>query len=408
MAKHDHPFWRKPKHHLDAEHTNDHVHWVELFYDLIHVVTIFMLGNYLSHHLDVHGFLVFTGLFLAVWYAWADNTIYNSVYVSTDILHRIGMALQIITVMIVAASIPAIGAGGWPFFALGYAMNRAITAAMWLRAAGVDPDHPDNAARAVARNFAILAAVFALSAILPRPLAYWVFGLGLLSVQLQYVLPRVGTFWNTRITPRLGHISERFALLILILIGEGFFKLVVTLSEKGIYKVSFGTLFNLAIGGISLFVMAWVYFDSAGNAKPKSDSKGQMLTYWFAHIVLMLCCVLMGVALAGEVYVGFLEPYPYDYAVIGCIGLVGFLGSLTIIQSVIVDRDLTRKYHTNRVRLFGIAVTLLTLLLVPYIPSIIGNLLWGTALFSQIAWPLYRAIREMSADDWDTAKPDRH
>jgi low temperature requirement protein LtrA len=28
--------------------------------------------------------------------------------------------------------------------------------------------------------------------------------------------------------------SERFALLLLIVVGEGFFKLVITLSEKGI------------------------------------------------------------------------------------------------------------------------------------------------------------------------------
>lgn len=27
------------------------------------------------------------------------------------------------------------------------------------------------------------------------------------------------------------------------------------------------------------------------------------------------------------------------------------------------------------------------------VPSFIGNLLWGTGLFSQIAWPLYVALR---------------
>lgn len=26
-----HPLWRKPKHHLDADSSNDHVHWIELF-----------------------------------------------------------------------------------------------------------------------------------------------------------------------------------------------------------------------------------------------------------------------------------------------------------------------------------------------------------------------------------------
>jgi len=31
----------------------------------------------------------------------------------------------------------------------------------------------------------------------------------------------------------------------------------------------------------------------------------------------------------------------------------------------------------------------------PFVPSIVGNLLWGLALYSQIAVPLYRAARDM-------------
>jgi len=41
MALENHPMWRLPKHHLDLKSSHDHVHWVELFYDLIHVVIIF-------------------------------------------------------------------------------------------------------------------------------------------------------------------------------------------------------------------------------------------------------------------------------------------------------------------------------------------------------------------------------
>ncbi|MGI9452673.1 MAG: low temperature requirement protein A [Geminicoccaceae bacterium] len=69
--------WRKPQHHMDIDHTHDHVHWVELFYDLIHVVTIFLLGNYLSHHLSLDGFFVFAGLFIALWFAWGDLSVFN-------------------------------------------------------------------------------------------------------------------------------------------------------------------------------------------------------------------------------------------------------------------------------------------------------------------------------------------
>ncbi len=70
------------------------------------------------------------------------------------------------------------------------------------------------------------------------------------------MLPRIGTLRFERFLPRLDHLSERFALLMLILIGEGFFKIVVTLSDKGISKVGAGTLFNVVMGGLSLFALA--------------------------------------------------------------------------------------------------------------------------------------------------------
>lgn len=393
----DYPLWRRPRHHMDAETASDHVHWVELFYDLIHVVTIFMLGNYLSHHLDWHGFWVFSGLFLAVWYAWADNTVYNSLYVSTDIHHRLAMALQVVTVMIMAAAIPSIGDGGWPYFALAFAVNRAMTGRLYWRARAIGHESRNSMAFETTRNFMVLAVIFAVSAILPRPLAYWVFGTALAGVILQYVVPRIGTARFERFVPRLGHLSERFALLVLIMLGEGFFKLVVTLADKGIDKVGGGALFNLAIGGISIFVLVWVYFDAVGNAKPRDD-RLSLIIYWFGHLVLMWGSVLVGVALAGEVYVGFLDPYPLGYGLLGGTGMIAFLASLWVIQQVITGRDTTRRFHHGRVRAFGIAMTLLMLAVFQYVPSIIGNLIWGTALFSQVAWPLWQAYRKFRAD----------
>lgn len=386
--------WRRPRHYMDVDDAHDHVHWVELFFDLIHVVTIFILGNYLSHHLDWQGFWVFTGLFLAIFYAWADSSVYNSLYISTDMPHRVAMALQIVTMMFIAAAIPAVEGSGWMYFALGYALNRALTAYLYWRARCVDTR--DNAlAHEQGRNFFILAGLFALSAFLPRPLAYWVFGAGVIAIQLQYMLPRIGTLRFERFVPRLGHISERFGLLMLILLGEGFFKLVLTLADKGVYNVGAGTLFNVAMGGFSLFALAWIYFDCVGNAKPKSRENGVMVRYWLAHIAILWSAVTVGVALAGEVYVGLWEPYPDGYGALGSVGLAVFLAALWMLQRDVAGRDITCRYHSAGVRLFGIVMALVLLAVHPFVPSIAGNSLWGLALFSQVGVPIYRAAREM-------------
>ncbi len=389
MALHDHPMWRKPQHHQDLDHTHEHVHWAELFYDLIHVVTIFLLGNYLSHHLDVQGFLVFAGVFVALWYAWGELSLFNSIYVSTDVWHRVIMSVMICTLMFMAAAIPAIEGGGWMFFALGFAANRAMLAALYLRARRVNASSHSMCSEQ-ARNFAIFAFVFAITAFLPKPFAFWAFAAAMVATQLLYMIPKVSVLRFDRFIPRAGHMAERFALLTLIVLGEGFFKLVVTLSEKGIYKVTPDVLVNFVIGGVSMFVMCWIYFDFVGNGKPKDDRPSTLVTWWLSHLVLMLCGVMVGVALAAEVKVGFWEPFPTKYAAIGCFGLAGYIAMLWVLRHVIEHR-VASEFGRGDVRFFGIVLAITTFFIVPYVPALVGNLLWGTALFSQIIIPVTRA-----------------
>ena len=163
-----HPMWRAPQHHMDVDKSHDHVHWIELFYDLIHVVIIFLLGNFLGEHLSLDGFLVFAGIFIAIWFAWADSSVYNSLYVSTDVKHRLIMSSHIITAMVMAASIPNILDKGWVYFALAYSVNRFITAYLFYRTNRLGVEETILASK-VSRNFFLLSILFAVSAFLPKP-----------------------------------------------------------------------------------------------------------------------------------------------------------------------------------------------------------------------------------------------
>lgn len=386
MALTDHPMWQKPQHHLDVDDAHDHVHWTELFYDLIHVVTIFLLGNYLSDNLGIQGFLVFAGAFVALWYAWGELSVFNSIYIAVDFWHRLIMAIMICTVMFMAAAIPAIDGKGWMFFALGFAANRLMIAALYFRARRSNASSRSLCSEMV-RNFGIFSVIFAITAFLPKPLAYWAFGAAMIATQAIYMIPRISVLRFERFAPRVGHMAERFALLTLIVLGEGFFKLVVTLSEKGIYKVSPDVLVNFVIGGVSMFVMCWLYFDFVGNGKLKKINLSNLVIWWLANLTLMLCGVMVGVALAAEVKVGFWEPFPTKYAAIGCFGLAGYIAMLWVLQQIIEHR-FAHDFSRAAVRLFGITLAIATYFVVPYVPTLIGNILWGTALFSQIAIPL--------------------
>ena len=107
---------------------------------------------------------------------------------------------------------------------------------------------------------------------------------------------------------------------------------------------------------------------------------------------------MIGIALVGEVKVGFMEPYPTKYAALGCSGLALFLASLTVIQNMIEPREANR-FSLGGLRWFGIGLALLTFFVVPYVPSIIGNILWGTALFSQNLVTLWRARRALASEN---------
>ena len=142
----------------------------------------------------------------------------------------------------------------------------------------------------------------------------------------------------------------------------------------------------------------WIYFDFVGNGKPKDKKKWTLVSWWLAHLILMMSAVMVGVALAGEVKVGFWEPYPLKYGVIGCTGLAIFLLSLLWIQ-LNIEKRVAHRFATAKIRLFGVVLALVTLPILPHVPAIIGNLLWGTALISQIALPVTRAYLTFSREE---------
>lgn len=395
------PLWRSPRHHQDLSESHDHVHWVELFYDLIHVVMIFLLGNYLSHHHNLAGFVAFSMLFIAMWVAWGETSVYNSLYVSTDWLYRMCTAFQTLSVMFMAASIPAIEPSlsdpgkGFSYFSAAYATNRMILGLMYFRAIKSKAEHTSLAHEQSLRFF-LLGLLFFVAAFLPASVGVLLFICGIVMTQLFYFLPKLTIMRLERFTPRMGHFSERFALLLLIVNGEGFFKLVVTLSEKGIYKVGADVLFNVAFGGLAVFALTWIYYDFVGNCKTREGNRYLYMT-WLGHMFLMLSAVMIGVALAGEVYVGFMETYPIYYGNLGSLGLATYLTSIMIIQKS-VEPHTAHRFANPKVLLIAISLALFCFAVFRFVPSILGNLIWVSAIVVVLLVPISRAYFVLSRE----------
>ena len=398
------PMWRPPKHHQDLPDAHDHVHWMELFYDLIHVVMIFLLGNYLSHHHDMAGFIAFVMIFVAMWLAWGETSVYNSLYVSTDWIYRLCTAFQTLSVMFMAASIPAIEPSlsdpgkGFTYFAAAYGMNRLILGLMYFRAAKSKVEST-SLAHEQALRFILLSILFFVAAFLSGATGVLVFVAGVVITQFFYFIPKLTIMRLERFAPRMGHFTERFALLLLIVNGEGFFKLVVTLSEKGIYKVGPEVLFNVSFGGLAVFALTWIYFDFVGNYKIRKGNR-YLYMIWLGHMLLMLAAVMIGVALAGEVYVGFMEPYPVYYGTLGCLGLVLYLFSIFIIQCS-VEPQAAHRFANPKVLFAAIGLSLLCFATFRYMPAIFGNLLWASAIILVLPIQILRAYKVLSREHAD-------
>jgi low temperature requirement protein LtrA len=81
--------WRAPQLRVTIESEGiNHASWIELFFDLVCVIVIAELSNYLSEHLSFSGFVQFAALFVPCWWAWVLFTFYIDRYDTDDVPHR--------------------------------------------------------------------------------------------------------------------------------------------------------------------------------------------------------------------------------------------------------------------------------------------------------------------------------
>ena len=117
---------------------------LELFFDLCFVVAVAQASNSLHHALaedDLHQVVVgYPIAFFAIWWAWMNFTWFASAYDNDDVLYRVGVFVQIVGVLILAAGVPrAFSGASFAIVTLGYAVMRVGLVFLWLRAARDDP-----------------------------------------------------------------------------------------------------------------------------------------------------------------------------------------------------------------------------------------------------------------------------
>ena len=83
-----------------------HATWLELFFDLVFVVAVAELGHFLHNNLSPWGLVVFTLLFVPVWWQWIDFSYFLDQFDVDDLLHKVSLFAVMFGVIALAITIP--------------------------------------------------------------------------------------------------------------------------------------------------------------------------------------------------------------------------------------------------------------------------------------------------------------
>lgn len=211
-----------------------HAGWLELFYDLVFAAAIAQLGQNLSHAVTIFGFLNYVTLFVIVVWAWTGATFYATRFDADDLVHRILVLLQMGGAIALAVNIhdamdeTSIG------FALSYITIRIFLIMDYLRT-GLKIVETSSLTRKYVVGFSFTVILWLISLFVPTSFRYIVW---ISALIIDIVITVVITRKHFDLSPNKFHLSERFGLFVIIVLGETVFGLVTTLAIKDLSTIA--------------------------------------------------------------------------------------------------------------------------------------------------------------------------
>ncbi len=320
-------------HHPPKLHRPGHGHerkvgWLELFYDLIYVAAIIQLGNALSENIGLGGFLAFFALMTPIWLAWTGFTFYSNRFVVDDVIHRCGVFVQMFFIGAVAVCVPDVFNHEPQGFALAYAGVRLLLMGAYLRT-WIQTDEVRELTFRYTIGYGLSGLMWLGSAFIPEPWCYVVWAAAL-GVDLATSLAPRAREMVERCQPDVHHMTERYGLLTIIVLGESFVKVLSAVSEHGL-TFTVGAMGAVALG-ITCF-MWWLYFDDIGGSRIK-QTKWASDIWIYSHLPFTVSVVAVGVAVKKAVFFAPMETAPAKYRWLLCGTLALALLSASVLDHV--------------------------------------------------------------------------
>jgi low temperature requirement protein LtrA len=268
--------------------------WLELFYDLVFVVAVAVLGTRLLEDTSWSGVWSYVAYMALLWWLWASHTFYADRYDTDDLVYRLLATGQMAALVIAAASLSTGPANSTAAFAVAYTLSRLVLIAMYVRAR----KHVPATRRLVTGylvGFSIGAVLWAISIFVPEPARFALWAAGFI---IDLATPWIMRREQARVPLDVSHLPERFGLFTIVVLGETIAAVVVGLSHTG---WSTTTTLAAMFGVGAAAGMWWMYFDNVeGSVVRRRDKDGRAWrpTVWiYSHFFLATGVAMAGVGL---------------------------------------------------------------------------------------------------------------
>lgn len=185
------------------------------------MIAISTAGSNLHHALAEghvgHGVLTYVVVFFGIWWAWMNFSWFATSFDTDDWLYRILTFVQMGGVLVLASGIePMFTGGDATVLILAYVVMRLGLVAQWLRASRCGGE-AGRAARIYAIGIVIVQALWLLMLLLPASLQLPAIALLILA---ELSVPTLAETFGGRTPWHAHHITERYSLFTLIVLGE--------------------------------------------------------------------------------------------------------------------------------------------------------------------------------------------
>lgn len=288
------------KNTLKYHEKDRHATWLELFFDLVFVAIIGIIGHTIAQthegHFSFSQVTLFILEFIPIWWIWTSHTVYSNRFDTDNKVHR----LTTLLIMFLVVMIPTFAGyniqNHFELLIIAYVIIRWIISALYISSKNKFGRQSEELATTYAKWYFFGALISLSSLLFEGNTKYVVFYSGIV---FDFLMPFLYSKKLKKVPIHIPHLVERTGLLVIILMGESIISLVKALQDV---TWNSSNLTSAITGFILLGAIWWIYFDSFHNLERSNKSlTGVSITY--SHLILCLGIL----SLSGVVRYGIIQ-----------------------------------------------------------------------------------------------------